>query len=332
MSDSHSYARLLLLIAAVGIAAVLSNRLTERLRVPAPALVLVAAAMAVKAVPALHAPPERIVERLVTVALMCILFDGGMSIGWPGSARPPDRSRVVGVVGTFLTAAGPRCSCTWRIGLGWYPALLVATAVAPTDPAVVFSVLGQREIVGPQRHHAGGRVRRQRSGRHRADGEPARSRRPVRCMRSGHVGLEFVLQMVVGAAVGIVGGRRCSGSCGRCRCPGEGLYPLRTMACALALFGLDPLPTARASLRCSSPESCSATSARRTSARSSTSTPRLASLGEIVAFVVARPDRRPGRACPARRLAARPGARRGAGVLIRPSLVGRCLLGPGSPD
>ena len=33
-------------------------------------------------------------------------------------------------------------------GLVWYVALLVATAVSPTDPAVVFSVLGQQEITG----------------------------------------------------------------------------------------------------------------------------------------------------------------------------------------
>ena len=33
-------------------------------------------------------------------------------------------------------------------GIDWYLAILVATAVAPTDPAVVFSVLGQRQIRG----------------------------------------------------------------------------------------------------------------------------------------------------------------------------------------
>ncbi len=41
-----------------------------------------------------------------------------------------------------------RLCCTIAFGFDWYLAVLVATAVAPTDPAVVFSVLGRREISG----------------------------------------------------------------------------------------------------------------------------------------------------------------------------------------
>ena len=33
-------------------------------------------------------------------------------------------------------------------GFDWSSALLIGTALAPTDPAVVFSVLGRREISG----------------------------------------------------------------------------------------------------------------------------------------------------------------------------------------
>lgn len=36
---------------------------------------------------------------------------------------------------------------------GWHDALLIGTALAPTDPAVVFSVLGRREIAEPQGLH-----------------------------------------------------------------------------------------------------------------------------------------------------------------------------------
>ena len=92
MTDAEPFALLVLLAAAVGLAAVLSSRLTQRLRIPTPALVLVGAAVAVQVIPALHAPPRLAVERVVTVALVCILFDGGMDIGWPGSGRPPPRS------------------------------------------------------------------------------------------------------------------------------------------------------------------------------------------------------------------------------------------------
>ena len=55
---------------------------------------------------------------------------------------------VVGVLGTFLTAAGSGVLLHLGFGLAWYLALLVGTAVSPTDPAVVFSVLGRQEIAG----------------------------------------------------------------------------------------------------------------------------------------------------------------------------------------
>ena len=148
MSDTESFTIVLLLTAAVGLAVVLSNRLTERLKVPTPALVLVGAAVAVKVVPALHEPPHQVVERVVTVALVCILFDGGMQIGWSRFRSAAVPVTVTGVAGTFLTVAGGALLARALFGLDWYASVLLATAVAPTDPAVVFSVLGQREVSG----------------------------------------------------------------------------------------------------------------------------------------------------------------------------------------
>ena len=98
MTDTEPYALLVLLTAAVGLVAVMSNRLTERVKVPSPAIVLAGAAIAVNVIPALHAPPRQAVERVVTVALVCILFDGGMHIGW---AR-------------FRSAAGPSPPSAWQ--------------------------------------------------------------------------------------------------------------------------------------------------------------------------------------------------------------------------
>ena len=85
MPDTEPFALLIVLMAALGLVAVLSNRLSHRVKLPSPALVLVGAAIAVKVIPALHGPPRQTVERVVTVALACILFDGGMNIGWAGS-------------------------------------------------------------------------------------------------------------------------------------------------------------------------------------------------------------------------------------------------------
>ena len=118
MTDTEPFALLVLLTAAVGLVAVLSNRLTERVKIPSPALVLVGAAVAVKVIPALHAPPQPVVERLVTVALVCILFDGGMHIGWSRFRSAAVPIAVAGVLGTFLTVAAARAARARRVRAG----------------------------------------------------------------------------------------------------------------------------------------------------------------------------------------------------------------------
>jgi potassium/hydrogen antiporter len=52
---------------------------------------------------------------------------------------------------------------------------------------------------------------------------------------------EFALQMAVGAVVGVLGGQALLWFMRHVPLPGEGLYPIRTVACALALFGVATL-------------------------------------------------------------------------------------------
>jgi cell volume regulation protein A len=92
VTDTEPSALVVLLAAGVGLVAVLSNRLPERVKLPSPALFLVGAAVAGKVIPAWHAPPEQTVERVVTIALLCILFDGGMHIGWSRFRSAPPLS------------------------------------------------------------------------------------------------------------------------------------------------------------------------------------------------------------------------------------------------
>ena len=109
---------------------------------------MAASAIAIALFPDLHTPPEQLVERVVTVALLCILFDGGMHLGWSRFRRSAAPITVIGVAGTFLTAAAAAVLAHVAFGLDWYLAALLGTAVSPTDPAVVFSVLGRREVSG----------------------------------------------------------------------------------------------------------------------------------------------------------------------------------------
>lgn len=148
LAETHSFALLILLVGGVGLVAVLSSHLTSWLRIPSPALFLVFAAVAVKIVPALHVPPEQVAERVVAIALVCILFDGGMHIGWSRLRSAVAPIAVIGVGGTFLTVVAGSVLAHIAFNLSWFVALLVATSVAPTDPAVVFSVLGHARSSG----------------------------------------------------------------------------------------------------------------------------------------------------------------------------------------
>jgi len=236
MTDTGPFAQFLLLVSLAAAAAVLSNRLTARLRVPAPALFLAAAALAAALWPGLNAPPERTVERIVTVALVCILFDGGMHIGWRRFRAAAAPIVVVGVAGTFLTTAAVAAVAHFGFGFSWYVALLVGTAIAPTDPAVVFSILGHREIAGRSSTILEGE-----SGAN----DPVGIALLVSLLAAGslsggalaQVGAEFLLQMGVGAAFGLVGGRALLWFMRRISLPSEGLYSLRTLACVLVLYG-----------------------------------------------------------------------------------------------
>lgn len=236
MSDTYAFAEQVLLVASVGVLALLSNRLTERIRVPAPLLVLVAAAVAVQAIPDLHQPPERTVERLVTIALVCILFDGGLHMGWRRFRAASVPIVVVGVLGTFLTVGAIGAFIHLALGLGWYLSLLVATAISPTDPAVVFSVLGQREVSGRS-----GTILEGESGANDPVGIALMASLVTAGEISGgalgHVAWEFTLQMGVGAVVGVLGGRALLWFMRAVPLPSEGLYPLRTAACGLLIFG-----------------------------------------------------------------------------------------------
>ena len=114
--------------------------------------------------------------------------------------------------------------------------LLVATAVSPTDPAVVFSVLGQREVEGRS-----GTILEGESGANDPVGIALMASLLAAGGLTGHafvdIGGQFLLQMGVGAAIGVLGGRALLWFMRRVPLPSEGLYPLRTLACVLVLYG-----------------------------------------------------------------------------------------------
>jgi NhaP-type Na+/H+ or K+/H+ antiporter len=101
----ESFGLIVLVVAAVGLAAVFSNRLSQRLRIPAPAIFLLGAAAVSDLLPRLGRLHVELVEQVVTVALAVILFEGGMHIGWRRFRPAATATAWIGVAGTLLTAA-----------------------------------------------------------------------------------------------------------------------------------------------------------------------------------------------------------------------------------
>ncbi|HLI55042.1 MAG TPA: cation:proton antiporter [Acidimicrobiales bacterium] len=236
MPDSTAFYLTILAASAAGLAVLAASRFTDRLKVPLPAVLLALAAVVAHAVPGLRPADNRIVPEVVSVALVAVLFDGGMRIGWSRFRSQAGPILTVGVLGTFGTAAAGAVVARYALGVDWYAAVLLATAVSPTDPAVVFSVLGRRQLAG-----GSGTLLEGESGAN----DPVGIALMAALIAGGGVSASgavhalgtFALQMGVGAAVGYLGGKLLLLAMRRLSLPDEGLYPLRTLAGAYLLYG-----------------------------------------------------------------------------------------------
>jgi potassium/hydrogen antiporter len=237
MSGPLPFAALILLISAALVAAVLSNRLSGLIRVPAPAIFLVVAATATTLVPALGGIPLEVDERIASVALIFILFDGGMHIGWPRFKAALGASTWIAVAGTAVTAAAIAVVAHLLLGFDWLPSLLLGAALSPTDPAVVFSVLGNRDVAGRS-----GTILEAESGLN----DPVGIALLVSVLGASGAGAtavlsgttEFLLEMIVGAVVGAVGGIGLRFLMRHARLPNEALHAVQTIAAVGVIYGI----------------------------------------------------------------------------------------------
>src|SRR5438876_2564451 len=147
MHDVTHFGLDVVLVAGALSAALLTARLSAKISVPSAAFFLVAPAVGSDIFPSLVLRIQT-VERIATLALIVILFEGGGSIGWRRFRVAAIPIASLGVLGTFATAGLVAVFVHWALGLGWTTSGLLGAAVAPTDPAVMFSVLGEREVAG----------------------------------------------------------------------------------------------------------------------------------------------------------------------------------------
>jgi potassium/hydrogen antiporter len=240
VTDASEFGAYVLAAAGVVLIALSASKLTRRLRVPAPAVLLLGAAAAGALLPVSEHVSILAVEQIAIVALIVILFDGGMQIGWRSFRSAAGPITALGIAGTFATAAAMAALAHLLFGFPWIQAWLLGAALAPTDPAVMFAVLGNREVGG-----RAGTILKGEAGANDPAGialmlgliavatEPDAS--------SWTVVAEFGRQMGIGLAIGVVGGWLLIALMRRMSLPRSGLYPLRTLVAAGVIFGLADL-------------------------------------------------------------------------------------------
>jgi len=224
---------LIVLVVATGVMlALVAAKLTERFPVPAPALFLLIALAIPVAIPHI-----RTVERIGVVALIVILFDGGMHIGWRRFRRAIVPIGALGIVGTLTTAVLVTISAHFLLDFSWTLSGVVGAALSPTDPAVMFSILGDKEIRGRS-----GTILEGEAGVN----DPVGIALMIGMLEYAtsdngsafSVVREFALEMTIGLAVGLAGAALLVLFMRKVRLPSEGLYPLRTLAAAGIIYGL----------------------------------------------------------------------------------------------
>jgi cell volume regulation protein A len=237
LTEIADFGTVVLFVAIGLVLGVLSTRLTDRVPIPAPAIFLVAAAFVSDAWPGIYERvPIETVERVAVVALIVILLNGGMDIGWRRFRVSAAPILLLGVLGTFVTAGAVALCAHYVLGFEWLLAGLVGAAVAPTDPAVMFSVLGGREIEG-------------RSGT-TLEGEAGVNDPAGIALMLGMIELathdgasfwvvveEFAIEMAVGAAAGLAGVALLIPLVQRLRLSTTALYPIFVLSAAAALYG-----------------------------------------------------------------------------------------------
>jgi len=237
VDDILDFGTVLLVVSGGLVLAIGVRLLASRLGVPTAGLLLVAAALASDLVDRLSTILTfDDVQRIATLALIVILFEGGSKIGvrrFRGAAAP---ILALGIVGTFATAGLLMLAVHYLLDLSWTASSLIGAALAPTDPAVTFSVLAGKEVEG-------------RSGTI-LEGESGFNDPVGIALMIGMIELathgdasaltvvwEFLREMSVGLAIGVAGAAAIAGMIRWAPFPDRTLYPVAVILMVGTIYG-----------------------------------------------------------------------------------------------
>ncbi|HZO49588.1 MAG TPA: cation:proton antiporter [Gaiellaceae bacterium] len=237
MEDLARLGVVILAVAGGLLLAVGARVVAHHTRIPAAALLLVAAAAATDLSDRLAGAVSFVdVQRLTTVALLVILFDGGISMGLSRFRAVAGPVLALGIVGTFATAGLVAVAAHVLLGYPWIVAGLIGAAIAPTDPAVTFSVLAGKNVEPRTRALLEGE-----SGFNDPVGIALMVGLVELATHDGGsfsiVVWEFLRELSIGLGVGVAGGAAMAWLVRRVALPERTLYPLAVLLAAGTVFG-----------------------------------------------------------------------------------------------
>lgn len=238
-SEPEATAILLGAFGALTVLAVVLSRVADRVGVPVVLLFLVLGMLGgSEGFGGIEFDDFNVAVRLGTLALILILFDGGLNttvkavqeVFWPAT--------ILATIGVILTAAA-LAGIGLLLGLPWQVALLVGAVVSSTDAAAVFAVL------------RGGRLNLRPRLARMLEVESCANDPMALILTTGLIealtsesmnfwGLAIMVpvQLIVGGAVGIVCGLLFRKLMLRVRVSTTGFYPCLSVAAVLLSFGV----------------------------------------------------------------------------------------------
>jgi cell volume regulation protein A len=231
-------AELILIAGSLLAAGIAGAFLADRIRIPGLLIFLGLGMLAgSEGIGGIHFDNAELTRTLGTIALVLILFEGGLTSGWPEIRPVLGTAASLATIGTALTAAIAGIAAKLIFDLSTLEGLLVGAAIAATDSAAIFAVLRRSTL----------RKRLARS----LEGESGMND-PVALLlvigfiewiqkpdygaadMAGLLALKLALGIAIGLAIGWLAVRILD----RITLPTDGIYPVATIAIAALAYGL----------------------------------------------------------------------------------------------
>ena len=236
MGDLLEFGELILVVSGALVLALAVRAIAGRLAIPTAGALLVLAAAASDLSDRLAGILSiQDVQRIATLALIVILFEGGSQMGLARFRASAGPIVALGVLGTFGTAALIAVAAHVALDLSWTVSGLIGAALAPTDPAVTFSVLAGKEVSGRS-----GTILEGESGFNDPVGIALMVGMVEMATENGSfstVVSEFVIEMSIGLAIGVAGALVLRAVLRAAVLPDRTLYPITVILAAGVVYG-----------------------------------------------------------------------------------------------